>query len=282
MSASLNVDSQSQSQSLADRMKSYEAVYDASLPESTPTILRLDGHTFSKFTAHFNKPFDPRIHDAMVATCKDLLHSYPSATVAYTQSDEITLVFPEGVNSFNNRVQKIASLAASLTSVRFNFHLAEAIENSALDSTRQKQVLGIAHFDARLFTVPSVEEALNCLLWRCRGDAVRNAVNSFARSLFTTKELQGKKTVEVLEMMEKQKGVVYEESVPAWAVAGTLVKRELVMVEGLNEKTGERVSTSRTRVAAVDKGVREFSEENLRLVTEKYWDASSLVTKTTK
>src|SRR5271163_495835 len=94
--------------SLAGRMKSYEAIHDHKLLPGTPTILRLDGHTFSKFTANFARPFDLRIHDAMTATCSDLLSHFPSATLAYTQSDEITLVFPSGIGSFNNRVQKIS------------------------------------------------------------------------------------------------------------------------------------------------------------------------------
>jgi tRNA(His) guanylyltransferase len=261
-----------QPQGLGDRMKSYEAVYDTSLPESTPTILRLDGHGFSKFTARFIKPFDTRIHEAMVETCKNLLQDYPSATVAYTFSDEISLVFPDGVGAFNNRVQKIASLAASLASVQFNLHLKEAIDRpEASDLQPPRAPLPAACFDARLFVVPSKEEALNCLLWRCKVDGVRNSVNGLARTLYSTRELQGKKTAEVIEMMKQEKGVIYAESVPSWALAGTLVKRELVQVEGVNEATGEKVGATRTRITAVDKGVTEYSEENLRLVAEKYW-----------
>src|SRR4051812_23385307 len=113
----------SRSLTLADRMKKYEASHDYTLPPTSPAILRLDGHGFSKFTAHFCRPFDQRIHDAMIATCADLLHFFPPAIVAYTQSDEITLVFPNGVQSFNDRIQKLVSLAASYCSVRFNVHL---------------------------------------------------------------------------------------------------------------------------------------------------------------
>lgn len=257
---------------LADRMKSYEAVYEFRLPSATPTILRLDGHAFSKFTANFAKPFDQRIHDAMAATCSDLLSHFPSATLAYTQSDEITLVFPSGIGSFNDRVQKICSLAAALTSVKFNMHLASAVAALPKPAVKNaKNVLGIAHFDGRLFTVPSVEEALNCVLWRCRGDAVRNSVSTFARTLFSTKELHGKNTQEILKMMEVEKRVVFREAVPSWAVEGTMVKREQYEFEGRNEKTGQLEKTVRTRARAVDRGVTEFSEANLSLVIEKYW-----------
>jgi tRNA(His) guanylyltransferase len=102
-------------------MKSYEAANEVTLNPGTPAIMRLDGHGFSKFTANFDRPFDQRIHNAMVATCCDLVGHFSSATLAYTQSDEITLVFPHGVGMFSDRVQKIVSLASAYTSVRFNF-----------------------------------------------------------------------------------------------------------------------------------------------------------------
>lgn len=41
----------------------------------------------------FQKPADPQLHLAMVETAEDLLDQF-SPTLAYTQSDEITLVFP--------------------------------------------------------------------------------------------------------------------------------------------------------------------------------------------
>jgi tRNA(His) guanylyltransferase len=258
--------------SLGDRMKSYEAVYNTSLTPSTPTVLRLDGHTFSKFTANFDRPFDPRIHDSMVATCSDLLVHFPSATLAYTQSDEITLVFPSGVGAFNDRVQKITSLAAAYTSVRFNLHLNAAVEASPEPAVRNaEKVLGNAYFDGRLFTIPTVEEALNCVLWRCRGDAVRNSVGAFARTLYTTKELRLKNTGQILDMMKNEKGVVFKDTVPAWALEGTLVKKEQYEHEGKNLKTGEVEMTLRTRTRAVDRGITEASAANLTLITEKYW-----------
>ena len=132
------------------------------------------------------------------------------------------------------------------------------------------KILGTAHFDGRLFTLPTVEEALNCVLWRCRFDAVRNSVGAFARTIFSTKELHGKSTREVLKMMEG-KGVVFKEAVPGWAVEGTTVKKEQYEHEGKNEKTGVVEKSMRTRTKSVDWGITEFSEENLKLITEKYW-----------
>jgi tRNA(His) guanylyltransferase len=251
-------------------MKQYEASYDTSLPLNTPIILRLDGHGFSRFTSHFNRPFDQRIHTAMISTCTSLLHFFPHASVAYTQSDEITLIFPAGVQSFNERIQKLASLASSYCSVQFNKHLSAALQQDpephvALDK------LGTAHFDARFFAVPSLAEALNCIIWRCRNDAVRNAVSSFARTMYSVKEMHGKRTGELIDMMKKEKGVVYEDAVPKWAIEGCLVKREQVEHEGLNGKTGEVERTVRTRVRVEERGIREFGKEGLVIVGERFW-----------
>ena len=257
---------------LGDRMKSYEAANNLKLASGVPVILRLDGHGFSKFTANFARPFDQRLHDAMVATCGDLLVHFPSSSLAYTQSDEITLVFPSGVGSFNDRVQKIVSLASSFTSVRFNMHLAAFLDACPKPAVKNTDVLGTAHFDGRLFGVPSVEEALNCVLWRCRGDAIRNSVSAFARTLFSTRELQKKNTEAIMKMIETKTGSAYRHVVPPWAVEGTIVKKEQYEVEGQNAMTGEGEKTLRTRTKAVDKGVTEFSNANLKLITEKYWD----------
>ncbi|KAI4685807.1 uncharacterized protein J4E88_003643 [Alternaria novae-zelandiae] len=259
--------------SLAARMKSYEAQFDQILPLDKPIILRLDGHGFSRFTSHFARPFDERIHTAMISTCADLLHFFPRATVAYTQSDEITLVFPEGVQSFNERVQKLCSLSASYCSVRFNKHLTDALKAMPEPEVKGdvEEVLGTAHFDARFFPVPDIAEALNNLIWRCRNDAVRNSVSAFARTMYSTKEMNGKKTKDLVNMMLEEKSVRFEEAVPKWAIEGCLIKREQYEHEGVNLKTGETEKTFRTRTRVEERGIREFGDEGLKLVTSRYW-----------
>ncbi|KAH8681790.1 tRNAHis guanylyltransferase catalytic domain-containing protein [Xylariales sp. PMI_506] len=100
--------------SFVSRMKAYEVAAELYLASNSPAILRLDGHGFSTFTAPLNRPFDEMIHTAMVRTCADLLRAWPAASLDYTQSDEITLVFSSGVRIFNDRVMEISTLAAGL------------------------------------------------------------------------------------------------------------------------------------------------------------------------
>ena len=59
----------------------------------------------------------------MVSTAEDVLERHSGASSAYTQSEEISLIFPQGTKAFNGRVHKTVSLAAAYTSVRFNYHL---------------------------------------------------------------------------------------------------------------------------------------------------------------
>ncbi|KAM0420970.1 hypothetical protein ACHAPT_011213 [Fusarium lateritium] len=273
------MDLQQVSKPLAARMKDYEATTEIHLDPSKPAILRLDGHSFSKFTASFAKPFDERLHTAMVKTCADLLGAYSSASLAYTQSDEITLVFPDGVGSqFNGRVTKIATLAASRCSVHFYSHLVAALRETPEPPVEEFSSLPfphfdnqtLPHFDGRIFNVPNVEGCLNNVIWRCRSDAIRNSISGFARSHFSTEQLRGKNKDDMLEMV-KQKGFVYEESVPKWALEGSLVKKILVKMLVVDKKTGEPVTVVRTRTRCENRGIREFSEENLSLVRGKYW-----------
>jgi hypothetical protein len=157
--------------------------------------------------------------------------------------------------------------------VRFNKHLAEALGKMPEQAVKGnvEKVLGTAHFDARFFPVPSVGEALNNLIWRCRNDAVRNAVSGFARTMYSTKEMNGKKTRELIDMMLEEKGVRFEKAVPKWAIEGCLLKREQYEHEGVNPKTGENEKTFRTRTRVEERGVRVFGDEGLKLVTDKYW-----------
>ena len=113
---------------IGEEMKSFEAeTCDRLVDLTRPCVIRLDGHCFHTFTRGFRRPYDTRIHEAMAATATDLLERFGAVT-AYTESDEISLLFPpsEGdtVNlPFNGRVQKVVSVTAGFASARFNHHM---------------------------------------------------------------------------------------------------------------------------------------------------------------
>lgn len=246
---------------LGERMKNYEENHDHMVPTDVCSIIRLDGHNFSKFTKAFRKPFDCRLHDCMVSTAQDLLGYFPGATTAYTQSDEISLIFPQGVVDWSGRIQKLISLSAAYASVRFNHWLAHHEINN----------IGIAHFDSRIFVLPSIEEILNNIIWRCHYDCQRNSKSAFARSFFSARQLHRMKSYDQITKVQRETGMIYDSEVPGWAKFGTIVKRELINVVGLNPIKDTSETTTRTNYKAKDINIDKFSKENLDLLASKYW-----------
>jgi tRNA(His) guanylyltransferase len=246
---------------LGDRMKAYEAEYQHYL-DKKPTIVRLDGHGFSKFTASFDQPYDERFHTCMMETCKDLMRKFHDCSTAYTQSDEITLVFPTGFQNYNARSDKYLSLLAATTSVRFNHHLGQ---QPHIDARK----LGCAVFDARVFQVPDMNEALNCILWRSRYDCTRNSVDKFARQSFSAKQLFRKNTTEKIAMMAKI-GIMYEEKAPLWVQHGTTIKKVLYFVACIDQYTGQKTACMRTNVVDREIHYKDFSASLVEMIGEKY------------
>ncbi|KAF7327919.1 Thg1 domain-containing protein [Mycena kentingensis (nom. inval.)] len=250
---------------LADRMKKYETATDMQLPANQPAIIRIDGHAFSTFTKGFQKPFDERIHVAMAATAADLLTHFPAASLVYTISDEITVVFPTGPREFKGRVAKLGSLAAGLASARFNYHLV----HTAVGVPPEK--VGSAHFDARTFSLPAIDEVLYNLIWRAKIDGKRNSISGFGRQYYSAKELHGLGGNLVVEKVLREKGVDYWTATPSWARYGSTVKREQFQGTGVDGLTGKPVTMTRTRSRAEDMQWWDFNETNLALIRDKFW-----------
>ncbi|KAH6594270.1 hypothetical protein BASA50_006741 [Batrachochytrium salamandrivorans] len=76
-----------------NRLKEMEKENDMAVRPTEPYIIRIDGVAFHTFTKGVQLPFDSRITRAMVETTKDLVSRFGPVT-GYTQSDEISLVFP--------------------------------------------------------------------------------------------------------------------------------------------------------------------------------------------
>lgn len=199
---------------LGTRMKEYEAVSKNHLMRRTPVVIRLDGKAFHTFTRGLNKPFDSDFVTMMQQTMLHLCENIQGCVLGYTQSDEITLVLVDYQNRdscawFDNQVQKIASISASMATLYFNRELSEMLRDLEEDLAAADYSLPQAHmyetnskkydrwydkeyralFDSRVFNLPQYE-VINSLIWR-QQDATRNSINSVAQSLFSHKELQG-------------------------------------------------------------------------------------------
>lgn len=184
--------------SLGDRMKgNYESRTQMKLPRRTYVIIRLDGKAFHTYTRGLDKPFDNELITDMASTTKFLCDTIQGCKMGYTQSDEISLLLTDFDRLttdawFDNNIQKMVSVSASMATGFFN----RIRENDEFDEPRP-----LAFFDSRVFTIPTAVEVENYFVWRQK-DATRNSIQMVAQHHFSHKELHGKTTEDLLEMLE--------------------------------------------------------------------------------
>ena len=78
------------------KMRIYEQSLDQVLLPDIYMVARLDGRGFTKLTkevCNFEAPFDEKYRDMMVKTTKALMDCGFRVVYAYTESDEISLLF---------------------------------------------------------------------------------------------------------------------------------------------------------------------------------------------
>lgn len=233
---------------LAKRMKEYEKAWQRYLTRRTPILLRLDGSHFHTFTKKFKRPFDDVLIKTMQETAKFLCENIMGATIAYTESDEITvlLVDYKKITShawFNNRQNKIESIAASMCTMAFNKFFCKNVkefiynngENYEVNSEEyklceayKKAVEKGAYFDCRAFNIPK-EEVTNNFYWR-QLDASRNSIQMVGQANFSHKELQNKSCNDIQDMLMTQKGINWND-LPTYQKRGSCCVRNEIVIE---------------------------------------------------
>lgn len=198
---------------LADRMKGYEQAARMTFPKRMPLIIRVDGKAFSKLTAQYKKPGQPFNYDftdIMNRVAVELCREIQGTQCAYVQSDEVS-VFVHGYKKFesspwfDNQLQKIVSVAASIAAATFTLN---SWRLCALTEPTGEEDFTPAHFDARAFVLPE-HDVHNYFLWR-QQDAMRNSVQMLARSHFSHKECDGK-SCEMMKVMLSEKNVKWDD-----------------------------------------------------------------------
>lgn len=196
---------------LGDRMKGqYEHRARTMLPRRTFTIVRLDGRAFHSYTRGLERPFDAKLMADMAATAAALAAEVSGCRLAYTQSDEISLVVtdfatPQTQAWFDGNQQKIVSISAALATAMFN------------ELRPGKRAL----FDSRAFTIPDPIEVENYLIWR-QQDATRNSIQMAAQARFSPRQLHGKGGGELQDMLWREHGINWNDY-PTEFKRGTLV-----------------------------------------------------------
>ena len=188
--------------SLAERMKNnYENRYRFFLTRRTPVIIRLDGKAFHTFMKGRMKPYDEMFMMSMDDTALFLVEKIQGAKLAYTQSDEISILITD-YDHFNTEawfdynLQKIVSIASGYASAYFS---------------RAEQLDVPVVFDARAFNVPH-HEVCNYFVSRQR-DWKKNSIQMLARKLYSHKELKGCNIDKMKEMI-RAKGWDWDKEPP--------------------------------------------------------------------
>lgn len=241
--------------SLGDRMKNqYENRTRYFVPRRTYTLIRVDGKAFHSLTRNCDKPFDDKFAAAMEYTAKTMLQEIEGAQLAYTQSDEISLLLTDFATNqtqawFNGNLQKMCSVSAGIATAAFNTEYYD------------RDSMGV--FDSRVWTIPDPVEVANYFIWR-QNDATRNAISMAAQAQFSHKSLQRLSSDQLQEKLFSEAGINFNDY-PIRHKRGAAVykekqMRELGGLEGGSCRGGPQF-VERT-VAVVDKEIPIFSQSN--------------------
>lgn len=200
-----------------DRMKAYENSYRTKLPKRMPVVIRIDGKAFHTYTKGMKKPFDLDLTDALWETSKFLCKNIVGCKLAYHQSDEISLLLTNYDKLttepwFDNNLQKIVSVSASLATAKFNEIMRQKYPEKEL-----------AFFDARAWVLPQ-DEVCNYFLWR-QQDATKNSISMVAQSQFSPSRLNKLNGSQKQDLLMLEKGINWNE-LEVWKKRGICITKK--------------------------------------------------------
>ena len=195
---------------------------------------------------------------------KYLCENIQGCKLGYTQSDEITLLLTDydtlTTNAwFDNNVQKICSVSASMATLQFNKFFKENVQKyfndnvdiiplyddeydfkESFDKDYFYHVLCPAEemgamFDSRCFNIP-IEEVVNCFIWR-QQDATRNAIQMLGQTYFPHKELDHKSCNDIQDMLMLQKNINFN-NMPTEFKRGVCCVKKIIQNPTMDIKDG--------------------------------------------
>ena len=219
------------------KMRVYETNTDQHVLPGMHIVVRLDGRGFTKLTKEtldFEKPFDKRFHSAMTETVKHLMNCGFKIIYAYTQSDEISLLFHPQEASFDRKIRKILSVLSGEASAKF---------------TMEMKHMGV--FDCRISPIPNDKAVIDYFRWRAE-DSHRNSLSAYCYwKLREQGKTRGQATREIEKLSNSAKneylfnlGINYND-LPAWQKRGIGFYYKDVQREAMNPKTGQKAIANR-------------------------------------
>jgi len=226
---------------LEARMRELEWFHDLRVLPATWPVVRVDGRGFTRLAEqNFERPFDTRFHEYMVSTATALLAEL-DGVLAFTESDEISVLMKPDSDLFGREVEKIVSISAGVASAHFSLQLGKS-----------------AHFDSRIWVGPNAEHVVDYFRWR-QSDTARCALNGWC---YWTLRREGMSAQQVTTALESktfsdknellfQRGINFNH-VPLWQRHGVGLYWEEVEKVGFNPVTQE-ATTTRRRQLCIDK-----------------------------
>lgn len=223
-----------------EKMRVFETALDYCVLPGIYMVARLDGRNFTRLTKEvyqFEAPFDIRFRDYMIDTLKHLMNCGFRVTYAYTQSDEISLLFSLEEDTFKRKMRKYNSILAGEASAKFSLLLGQ-----------------LGTFDCRISQLPTAELVCDYFLWR-QEDAHRNALNSHCYWLLrkngksvqgATSYLSGMSVPAKHELLFSY-GVNFND-LPNWQKRGVGLSWEEYEKQGINPLLGQPVNAVRKRL----------------------------------
>jgi tRNA(His) 5'-end guanylyltransferase len=251
---------------LGDLVATRERSTTGSVPGECWISLRLDGSNFSKTVRVLrrNGILEPEGFSEVFASCMQkalrALMEHFNGRVGYTQSDEMVVFIPpasvvrgeQQVHCRSGRVTKLTTLAASFVTAHFIMQLGRHCESKGVGLEDLAHIL--PHFDCRLGSYTSWEEARGLLLWRVYDCSVNGVSDAVYHMKDSGKEIQGLGKREKIEWLWAQNRL----PLPRHQAYGTVLVRVKRVIEGHNPKLNSTVQTLRSVIEQVDGPVLEL------------------------
>jgi len=217
------------------RMRQGEIYHALRVPDDCYIVLRVDGRAFHSYTEKYERPFDPRFHEHMLRAAAALTESFVG-DLAYTESDECSLVLGPQWDYLGRSVEKLISLTAATAASDFAVSSGDPVA-----------------FDSRVCVYSRLETVLDYLAWR-QDDCWRCCVNGWAYWTARREGMDNRQATQIVDGPSRlkhdflhQRGINVAD-VPSWQKRGSCILRETYEREGFNPKTQETVMATRRRL----------------------------------
>lgn len=205
--------------------------------------VRIDGRGFSKFTKRMKFKQDSflnkELSEIMMETTKLLMENW-QASIGYTQSDEITLIFRTERKQFDGKVQKLVSFIAAQTSVLFNKILSNKLsENKEINEVRLDVLNNmfplLPIFDCRIIELDDEKDVVNVLNWRLQ-DGVRNSILNLGYFNFNQKELHKLNCKSIQQKLSIEKNIDWNKLSNYEKYGCFFIRKQVVINEGTDRE----------------------------------------------